>query len=168
MIELIVVDIDGTLTNGQIIYSSNNQDLSYESKAFDVKDGLALASWTKKFNKPLAVITGRSSQIVQKRMEELGARYIYQGIDNKDEIIEHILNQENITWENVATIGDDLNDYKMLQKAKISFAPLDCSDDIKDIVNIITPYKGGNGAVRYMINYILKRYYNKELKDLWV
>ncbi len=169
MIELIVLDVDGTLTDGKIIYTSNGDELKQfqESKAFDVKDGLAIASWTKKFNKKVAIITGRNSKLVEQRAKELGITHLFQGVDNKDEILENILKEEKISWEQVAAIGDDLNDYKMLNKAGLSFAVNDAVDDIKSLVDIVCSKNGGCGAVREMIEYILK-HNNKDLKSLWV
>ena len=164
MIELIVLDVDGTLTDGRIIYSSKGDEI----KNFDVKDGLAISSWIKKLNKKVAIITGRRSQIVQKRFEELGVSYIYQGVDNKDEILENILQKENISWENVSAIGDDLNDYKMLKKVGLSFCVGNGVGEIKDIVDIVTNSKGGDGAVREMIETILEIDNQKALVELWV
>ena len=164
MIELIVLDVDGTLTDGKIIYSSSGEEL----KNFDVKDGLAIASWTKMYNKKVAIITGRNSNLVQKRAEELGVTHIFQGIHNKDEVLENILKEENISWDEVAGIGDDLNDYKMLQKVGLSFCVADAVDDIKSSVDIVTKANGGYGAVREMVEYILKHDNQKELKELWV
>jgi 3-deoxy-D-manno-octulosonate 8-phosphate phosphatase (KDO 8-P phosphatase) len=152
MIKLIVLDVDGTLTNGKIIYTSNGDEL----KEFDVKDGLAVATWTKKLNKKAAIITGRESQLVEKRAKELGVTHLYQKIHNKDEILEDILKVENISWSEVAIIGDDLNDYKMLKKAGISFCPNDAVDFIKNSVSVVCSTNGGNGAVREMIEYICK------------
>ena len=164
MIELIVLDVDGTLTDGKISYNSSGDEI----KSFDVKDGLAIASWTKKFNKKAAIITGRSSSIVEKRAKELNITYLYQNISNKDEILDTILKQENLSWENIAVIGDDLNDYKMLQKAKLSFAPNNAVEEIKEIVDIVVKNNGGDGAVRQMIEYILKYNNMDSLKSLWV
>jgi 3-deoxy-D-manno-octulosonate 8-phosphate phosphatase (KDO 8-P phosphatase) len=152
MIELIILDVDGTLTNGDIIYSNSGDEL----KSFNVKDGLAIATWNKKMGKKTAIITGRNSKIVEKRAKDLGVHHLYQGVHNKDEIIEDILKKENLLWENVASIGDDLNDFKMLKKSNISFAPNDANFYIKDNVNIVCQKKGGNGAVREMIEYICK------------
>lgn len=165
MIKLIILDVDGTLTNGQIIYDSNG----VESKAFDVKDGMAIASWTKSLNLNAAIITGRKSSIVEKRANELGITHLYQGVHNKKEKIDNILKELNLKWENVACIGDDLNDYKMLKKASLSFCPNDAVDDIKKVVNVVCTKNGGSGAVREMIEYILK-YDNNEgaIKNLWV
>lgn len=163
MIELIILDVDGTLTDGKIIYTSSKDEL----KNFDVKDGLAISTWIKKLNKKVAIITGRKSILVEKRAKELGITHIYQGVDNKDDIIESILKEENITWENTAGIGDDLNDYKMLRKVKLSFAVGDAVDDIKSLVNVVCNKNGGNGAVREMIEYILTYDCHKNLKELW-
>lgn len=165
MIKLIVLDVDGTLTNGQLSFNSNG----IETKSFNVKDGLAIASWTKKLGLKAAIITGRNSPIVQKRAEELGIQHIYQGVHNKDEILANILEEENISFKNVASIGDDLNDYKMLKKSSLSFCPADAVQEIQDIVNIVCSKDGGCGAVRQMIEYILK-YEDKEdeILKLWL
>ena len=164
MIKLLVLDVDGTMTDGKIIYTNNGDEL----KNFDVKDGMAIASWTKKLNKKIAIITGRKSLIVEQRAKELGIQYLYQGVDNKDEILQDILEKENITWEEVAGIGDDLNDYKMLKKVGLSFCVRDAVDDIKVISDVVCISNGGNGAIREMIEYILKYNNQKELKELWV
>lgn len=164
MIELLVLDVDGTLTDGKIIYTSSGDEL----KQFDVKDGLAVASWTKKFGKKVAIITGRNSELVKKRANELGVTHLFQGIDNKDEVLENILKEENLTWEQTAAIGDDLNDYKMLNKVGLSFCVNDAVDDIKTICDVVCTKKGGDGAVREMIEYILKKDKQKELKSIWV
>ena len=164
MIELIVLDVDGTLTDGKIIYTSAGDEL----KNFDVKDGLAIASWTKKLNKKVAIITGRKSKLVENRAKELGITHLYQGVDNKDEILQNILYEENLTWEQTAGIGDDLNDFKMLNKVGISFAVADAVNEIKSLCDIVCIKKGGYGAVREMIEYILANDSEKKLKDLWV
>ena len=163
MIELIVLDVDGTLTDGKIIYNSNGDEL----KHFDVKDGLAIASWTKKLNKKVAIITGRKSNLVEKRAKELGINYIFQNVDNKDEVLAEIIKKENLSLEEVAGIGDDLNDYKMLKKVGLSFCVNDAVIDIKNLVDVVSKYNGGCGAVRDMIEYILKKDNQKNLKELW-
>jgi len=164
MIELLVLDIDGTMTDGSIIYSNNGDEL----KAFDVKDGLAVASWTKKLGKKAAVITGRKSIIVEKRAKELGMTHIFQGVDDKDRVLKEILEKEGLVWDQVAAIGDDLNDLKMLKKVSLSFAPNNAVEYIKKSVNIVCSKNGGEGAVREMIEYILD-YDNQEgLEKLWL
>ena len=152
MIKLLVLDVDGTLTDGGITYTNSGDEL----KTFDVSDGLAIATWTKKLGRKAAIITGRTSSIVERRAKDLKIEHLYQGIHNKDEILESILKKENISWNEVAAIGDDLNDFKMLKKAGISFTPANGSKYIKEIVNVQCEAKGGSGAVREMIEYIIK------------
>lgn len=165
MIELIVLDVDGTLTDGKITYANSGEEL----KSFDVKDGLAISTWTKRLGKKAAIITGRDSKIVEKRAKDLGIEYLYQGVHNKDEIVEEILKKEGLSWEEVAAIGDDLNDYKMLKKAKLGFAPLDASSYVKDIADVVCSKNGGDGAVREMLEYIVKQSnQEKDFIKAWV
>ena len=152
MIELIVLDVDGTLTDGKITYSNSGE----ETKSFDVADGLAIAVWTKKFGKKAAIITGRSSFIVEKRAKELNITHLHQGIKNKQEVLEQILKEENLSWSQVAAIGDDLNDYNMLKKVGLSFTPANGSHYLKNFVNVVCQNKGGDGAVREMLECIFK------------
>ncbi|MBS9782456.1 MAG: HAD-IIIA family hydrolase [Arcobacter sp.] len=152
MIKLLVLDVDGTLTDGKITYTNSGEEL----KSFDVSDGLAIATWTKIFKKPIAIITGRNSKIVEQRAKELNIKYLHQGIKNKDEILENILKEENISWGEVAAIGDDLNDYKMLKKVGLSFTPENGTHYLKEFVNVICKSKGGEGAVREMIEHICR------------
>jgi 3-deoxy-D-manno-octulosonate 8-phosphate phosphatase (KDO 8-P phosphatase) len=153
MIDLVVFDVDGTLTNGNVIYDTNGN----ESKSFNIKDGLAISTWNKIPNKSSAFITGRVSTIVEKRAKELGVKYIYQGIINKQDILDEIAKKENLKYENIAIMGDDLNDYQILNTKCLSFCPKNASFYIQDIVDIILESKGGKGAGREMIEYILKR-----------
>lgn len=163
MIQLLVFDIDGTLTDGKIIYDSNG----IETKSFDVKDGAAIEAWNKKLGFKSAFITGRSSAIVEKRAQELGVHYVYQGVSDKTLILDDILKKEGLLLSQVGAIGDDLNDIKMLSKVKISFCPNDAIDEVKNIVKIISKKNGGNGAAREMIEYVLKMK-DIELKSLWL
>ncbi|HFQ62135.1 MAG TPA: HAD-IIIA family hydrolase [Epsilonproteobacteria bacterium] len=162
-IELIVLDVDGTMTDSRITYSENGDEI----KSFNVKDGLAIASW-RKLGKQVAIITGRSSQIVSRRAKELRIEHFYQGIDNKKEVLEDLLNKLDLSMDNVAAIGDDLNDLQMLKAAKISFVPRDASAYVDKIANVILTKKGGNGAVREMIEYlIIKEGLEEKYLELW-
>ncbi|MCK4440860.1 MAG: HAD-IIIA family hydrolase, partial [Sulfurovaceae bacterium] len=141
-IELIVLDVDGTMTNGKISYTESGDEI----KSFCVKDGLSIASWIR-LGKQVAIITGRESQIVQKRAKELGIKHFYQGVWNKKDVLQNILDELNLNMENVASIGDDLNDYSMLATSKISFAPANASIYVQKIVDIVLSKNGGDGAV---------------------
>jgi len=163
-IELIVLDVDGTMTDSHITYSEDGDEI----KSFNVKDGLAIASW-RKLGKQVAIITGRSSNIVARRAQELHIEHFYQGVDNKKEVLDDLLEKLDLKMENVAAIGDDLNDMKMLKAAKISFVPRDASAYVDKIATVILTKKGGDGAVREMIEYLIKKEgLEEKYLDLWV
>ncbi len=149
-IELIVLDVDGTLTDGKITYTQSGDEL----KSFCVKDGLAIASWIR-LGKQVAIITGRESEIVARRASELGIKHYYQGVHNKLEVLVEILRSLNLTMENVASIGDDLNDKTMLKASKRSYVPKDASFHVKKDADVILTRKGGNAAVREMIEELI-------------
>jgi 3-deoxy-D-manno-octulosonate 8-phosphate phosphatase (KDO 8-P phosphatase) len=163
MIKLLVFDVDGCLTDGSIIYGTN-QD---EYKAFNVKDGLAIASWSRLGLKS-AIITGRNSKVVERRAKELNITHLYQGIKDKKSLLEEILKEEDLSWENVAAIGDDLNDFNMLKSVGWSFTPNDAVSHIKQNVTTVLTKDGGKGAVREMIDMIVKKdRLEEEFLKLW-
>lgn len=151
-IELIVLDVDGTMTDSRISYSANGDEI----KSFNVKDGLAIASW-RRLGKQVAIITGRKSEIVARRAKELNIEHFYQGIKNKREVLEELLLKLDLTMESVATIGDDLNDLQMIKASKISFVPRDASIFVEKEASVILTKKGGDGAVREMIEYLINK-----------
>jgi len=159
-IELIVLDVDGTMTDSRITYSENGDEI----KSFNVKDGLAIASW-RKLGKQVAIITGRSSKIVARRAKELHIEHFHQGIHNKKEVLEALLEKLNLTMDNVAAIGDDLNDLQMLKAANISFVPRDASAYVDKIASVILTKKGGDGAVREMVEYLIIK---EGLEDMYL
>ena len=162
-IKLLILDVDGTMTSGKITYSNSGE----EFKSFCVKDGLAIASWIRLGGR-VAIITGRESKIVERRAKELGIEFFYQKIKDKAGKAEEILEKLNIGWESVAAIGDDLNDYSMLKRAKQSFAPSNAVVYIKQCVNSVLSAQGGQGAVREMIELIIKQEgLYKEYLSLW-
>ncbi len=162
-IELIVLDVDGTMTDSRITYSEAGDEI----KSFNVKDGLAIASW-RKLGKQVAIITGRSSKIVARRAKELRIEHFYQGVENKREVLEELLDKLDLSMENVAAIGDDLNDLQMLKAAHISFVPRDASAYVDKIASVILSKRGGDGAVREMIEYlIIKEGLEEKYMELW-
>jgi 3-deoxy-D-manno-octulosonate 8-phosphate phosphatase (KDO 8-P phosphatase) len=162
-IELIVLDVDGTMTNSHITYSEHGDEI----KSFNVKDGLAIASW-RQLGKQVAIITGRSSEIVARRAKELRIEHFYQGIHNKKEVLESLLEKLDLTMANVAAIGDDLNDLQMLKAAEISFVPRDASAYVDKIATVVLSKRGGDGAVREMIEYLItKEGLEEKYLELW-
>ncbi|MBE2984732.1 HAD hydrolase family protein [Campylobacter sp. RM9344] len=149
MIDIIFLDIDGCMTDGKIVYDAKGELL----KSFDVKDGWAIESWLK-LGKKVAIITGRKSEIVERRAEDLKITHVYQGVGDKLEVAKEILKFEGLSFENAAAIGDDYNDYKILNAVAWSFKPKDAIKDLK--VRTKLKHKGGNGAVREMIEMLIE------------
>lgn len=164
MIKLLVLDVDGCLTDGKIIYSNSGQ----ESKNFNVKDGFAITNWIK-LGGEVVIITGRSSELVEHRAKELKIKHLFQGIKDKRAVLEELIATLGITMQEVAAIGDELNDYKLLQSVGKSFTPCDGASYVKEIVDVVLPCKGGEGAVREMIDVVVKE--NQQLEQylsLWI
>ena len=157
MIEIIFLDIDGCLTDGKIIYNANGEELKF----FDVKDGYAIESWLK-LGKKVAIITGRKSAIVERRAEDLKINHVYQGVSDKFETAKQILKFEGLEFKNAAAIGDDYNDYKLLKSVGWSFKPKNAIKELK--VKTKLSRKGGNGAVREMIEMLIR---SEGLKREW-
>lgn len=150
-IKIIILDVDGTMTDGRITYDNNG----VETKSFDVKDGMAISKAIQHGIK-VAIITGRRSKVVEYRAAELGIVDIYQGISNKIETLDKLLNKYNMTYENVAYMGDDINDIPAMMRANYVGGTLDSVPDIEELLNFKSRYKGGEGAVREFIETILK------------
>lgn len=157
MIKLIVLDVDGCLTDGKIIYDNNG----LETKQFNVKDGFGIKSWLRLGNE-VAIITGRDSMIVANRAKELGIKHLYQGIKDKHAILLEILQALKISIDEVAAIGDDLNDHKMLSKVGRSFAPNDAVIEVRQEVQTVLGRKGGDAVVREMIDLLVEENNQKE------
>ncbi len=156
MIKLIVLDVDGTLTDGKL-YISNSGD---EMKSFNVKDGLGITQAIK-LGKEIAIITGKTSKIVHRRCEELGIKEIHQGIKDKISTLDCILDKYNLSYDNIAYMGDDLIDLAVMKRCKLAGAPKDSVDEILAISDFISTKNGGDGAVREFIEFILKK------ENLW-
>ena len=150
MIKLIVLDVDGCLTDGGLIYSAD----AIESKRFNVKDGLGITTWIKIGNQ-VAIITGRNSTIVERRSKELGVQHLHQGIRDKDRVLKEIIELLNLKPHEIGVIGDDLNDYNMLSLAGRSFTPNNGVKEIKELVDTVLSCNGGDGAVREMIDILV-------------
>ena len=164
MIELIVLDVDGCMTDGRIIYTAGGDEV----KSFNVKDGFAIVNWIA-MGRSAAIITGRSSEIVKRRAEELGIQHFYQGVKDKLAVLESICAELGIGVEHTAVIGDDLNDYRMLKACGHSFVPADAVHRVVEIADTVLSRKGGDGAVREMIELlILKEGLEEEYLSRWL
>ena len=165
MIELLVFDVDGCLTDGGITYGNSDSE---EFKTFHVKDGFGIVSWMK-LGRKTAIITGRSSRVVERRAKELGITYLYQDVKDKKAVLEEILQKEGLCFENVAAIGDDLNDLALLRAVKLSFAPNDAVPLVQSEVDIVLSKEGGRAAVREMIDIVVeKENLSEAFVNLWL
>ena len=162
-IKLIILDNDGVLSDGKVIYDNNK----LESKNFSAKDGLGIKLLQFSDIK-LAIITGRSSDILEKRCDDLQIKLLYQGVRNKLKKTTELLKELKLEWEDVAYMGDDWNDFPVMEKCNISATPADAFDDIKSRVDLVTKRNGGEGAVREFIEIILKKQgkYEESLQKL--
>jgi 3-deoxy-D-manno-octulosonate 8-phosphate phosphatase (KDO 8-P phosphatase) len=164
MIKLLVLDVDGCLSDGKLIYSADG----IESKNFNVKDGLGISTWNAIGNYT-AIITGKSSKILQQRANDLGVEYLYQGIRDKQKVLEELVASLGLDFNEVAVIGDDLNDYKMLKLVQESFTPKNGVKEIKSIVKTVLSYDGGDGAVREMIDILVAKNSQKDkFMAVWI
>lgn len=150
-IRLLIMDVDGVLTDGRLFYSAEG----VESQAFFVRDGFGLGL-ARKAGLLTAIITGRTSAAVGFRAKELGIAEVHQGAPDKLEVYETLLQRYHLTDETAAYIGDDLNDLPVLARVGLSAAPSDADAEVRRRVAYVTTLAGGRGAVREVIDLILK------------
>ncbi|OXM86523.1 KdsC family phosphatase [Paenibacillus rigui] len=150
-IKLVLMDVDGTLTDGMIIMDSNGN----ESKHFNVKDGMGITI-AHKAGMATGIISARNSDIVIRRAAELNISYVKQGINCKKNVLFEIIHEAGFKLEEVAYIGDDINDISVSREVGLSFAVLDASEELKGVVDYVLTKNGGKGAVREAIEFILK------------
>ncbi|MEO2068574.1 MAG: HAD-IIIA family hydrolase [Desulfurobacteriaceae bacterium] len=151
MIKLIILDVDGVMTDGTITYDSEGR----EYKSFNVRDGYGIVKALKS-GIEVAVITGRKSKMVEIRCKELGIRDVFQGVDDKLRVYEVLKEKHNVEDFEVAAMGDDIPDLPILKKVGLSGAPSDAVEEIKKRVSFVSRFGGGKGAVREFIDYILE------------
>lgn len=151
MYKLFVMDVDGTLTDGKIYMASDGEIF----KAFDVKDGYGLRNLLKQRNIKTAIITGRESEIVRRRAMELDVDYVYQGVADKLICLEQLAGKISVAFDEIVYIGDDVNDLTCMEKAGLGCCPADAHESVKRIANYVAKCKGGQGAVREIIDMVL-------------
>jgi len=151
-IQLVALDMDGTLTDGSINIGGQGELF----KRFNAKDGLGITA-ARRHGLRVAVITGRKGPIVLRRTEELGiAEDTLSGISAKKQAVLSLAEKYSLAPEAVAYMGDDLNDLPALRIAGLSAAPADASEDVKKRVDFVTSREAGQGAVRELLELILK------------
>lgn len=151
MIKYLVMDVDGTLTDGKVYIGPYGETM----KAFNIKDGYGIHDILIPAGITPVIITGRESSIVLNRCKELGIEEIYQGVKDKLKILMNIISD----LSTIAYIGDDINDLQCMELVKknggVVGCPMDAAKQIIDIADFVAPSSGGNGAVREFIEWII-------------
>ncbi|NWJ51792.1 MAG: HAD-IIIA family hydrolase [Bacteroidetes bacterium] len=149
--KLVLTDIDGVWTDGGMYYDQTGN----EWKKFHTYDSAGVF-FCHKLNIPVGIITGETTQIVKRRAAKLKIDFVFQGIQDKVEKAKDLCHDLGITLADVAYIGDDINDIELLKLVGFSAAPSSAPDYIKNLVQYVTKKKGGEGAFREMIEYLMK------------
>ena len=144
--KLILTDIDGVWTDGGMYYDNHGNEL----KKFHTYDSAGVL-FCKKLNVPVGILTGEITEIVAKRAEKLKVDYLYQGVENKLDVAKDLCNKYNIDLNDVAYIGDDLNDISLLKSVGFSACPSSAPNYIKKIVHTVLNKNGGEGVFREFV-----------------
>ncbi len=150
-IRLLVLDVDGVLTDGRLEYGAAGE----ETKRFFVQDGLALVA-ARGAGLSIAVISGRASAAVTRRLSELGVTEVHQGIDDKLAVLADLMDRLKVKPGEVAVMGDDLVDLPLMRRAGLGLAPADAAPEVRRAAGWVARRPGGGGAVRDAIEMLLK------------
>lgn len=150
-IELILSDVDGVLTDGGLIF--DNQGI--EVKRFHVRDGMGIKLW-QQAGFEFGLVTSRTSHIVKVRAAELAIEIVRQGFAKKLPVVQEIASSRNLALEQVAFIGDDLSDLSVINAVGLGIAVADAADEVRSAAHHTTKCKGGSGAIRELVEVILK------------
>jgi 3-deoxy-D-manno-octulosonate 8-phosphate phosphatase (KDO 8-P phosphatase) len=150
-IKLVIFDVDGVLTNGQLFFGDDGQ----EYKAFNSRDGHGM-KMLMQTGVEVAVITARQSKVVSLRMENLGIQHFYQGQSNKYLAFLDLLEKLNLTPEQVAYVGDDVIDLPVMTQVGLAFAVKDAVEFVKQKADLVLSKSGGQGAAREACEYIMQ------------
>ena len=152
-IKLLVMDVDGTLTDGKI-YMGNNGEVM---KAFDVKDGCGIKDILPTMGITPVIITGRVSQIVENRAKEIGITEFHQGVRDKLAVLKEVAEKYAATPDEIAYIGDDINDLDCIEYCGVTASPADAVEEVRQKVSFVCQNDGGKGAVRDFIKKLFFR-----------
>lgn len=157
-IKLLVMDVDGTLTDGRIYIGADGEMM----KAFHVQDGYGIAQILPKYGIVPVIITGRSSRIVAQRATELNITHLYQGISDKLTQLKAVAAELEAAPEEIAYIGDDENDLECIRFCGCTACPADAVPDIMNRVDYVCKRNGGRGAVREFIDSFIQKNFSAE------
>lgn len=142
--KLILLDIDGTLTDGRVGYSQSGDQVKF----FHTKDGLIIQRLARQNVQFGFISSGSTDYLIQKRAETLGVQRVYAGGRPKTEVVDEWLSEMNLRYEHLAYVGDDINDLAVIQKAGITACPADATPAVKQAVQVILTKGGGDGCIR--------------------
>lgn len=154
-IRVLLMDVDGVLTDGRYWNVPDGRGGLVETKAFDSQDGIAL-HWLKRVGIRAGVITGRVSVATEERARQAGFAWIFQGHVEKIPILEHILNEGQLAPEEVAYVGDDFTDVVIMHRVGLAVATANARAEVKPAAHYVTHVPGGQGAVREVVELLLK------------
>ncbi len=149
-IQLVIMDVDGVLTDGKISYTSAGDEI----KSFNVKDGLGISLGVKAGLR-FGIITARESVMVTRRAEELGIQHLIQKTRTKLPALENLLTELGLTMAQTAYFGDDLPDMPCMAQVGFSACPADAAREVRAMADFVSAYRGGEGAVREILEFIL-------------
>jgi 3-deoxy-D-manno-octulosonate 8-phosphate phosphatase (KDO 8-P phosphatase) len=150
-VQMMVFDVDGVLTEGQIIYT----DEGAEAKGFDVKDGLGLRVAVGA-GVVIALMTGRSSRVTERRARDLHITDVLQRVGDKVEALRHLAAEKRVPMDRIAFVGDDVNDREAMRLAGVAIAPADAVPEIRDLAQLVTEARAGRGAAREAVEAVLR------------
>jgi 3-deoxy-D-manno-octulosonate 8-phosphate phosphatase (KDO 8-P phosphatase) len=150
-VRLLLFDVDGVLTDGVVIVHADGT----ESKGFHIRDGAAIV-WAQRAGLPVGLLSARASQATTQRAAQLAVRLVQQGVPSKHAGFEQILRDAEVEEQFVAYMGDDLLDLPVLRRAGLSAAPADAAAEVRDAVHWVSGARGGRGAVRELIELVLR------------
>jgi 3-deoxy-D-manno-octulosonate 8-phosphate phosphatase (KDO 8-P phosphatase) len=150
-IRLLILDVDGVLTDGRLVYGPVGEEL----KVFHVQDGLAVVE-ARRCGLGVAVISGRASAAVSRRMADLGVLEVHQGSDDKQAVLEDLLRRRGVGLRETAYMADDLPDLPLLKSVGLALAPANAVAEVKRVAHWVGRRAGGEGAVREAVEAILK------------
>ena len=151
-VKLLVLDVDGVLTNGQVWIGADGKE---SLKAFDIQDGLGI-KLLEQSGIPTAIITGRNSKMVLARCEELGIKHVHMGVENKAIALGQVIKSLSLSPSDCAVMGDDWPDLQMMKNAGFRICPAQAHAAVKEFAHFVTNHSGGNSAVREVCDLILK------------
>src|SRR3954453_22578589 len=154
-IKILLMDVDGVLTDGRLYFLPGPDGKMVETKGFDSQDGIALR-WLSWYQVKTGVISGRDSPATLERAQQVNMTWVFQGHIEKIPLLEKIIEESKVSPRQIAYVGDDLTDIVIMRRVGLSFATANARAEVKNASNAVTVASGGSGAIREVIEVLLK------------